>query len=87
MDSDFNSIACEYQLLGPVGTKLEEFETRRVYSEKASTVCPGEEFKYATINGYLEFVFQENSVREITWLSLYRVAIVFERLHFQNENV
>ena len=26
MDSDFNSIACEYQFLGPVRIKLEEFE-------------------------------------------------------------
>ena len=41
-----------------------------------------EEFKNATITGHFGFVFEENSVKEITYD--YRDGIVFKRLRFKN---
>jgi len=59
--------------LGPVHTTPEEFEnggfTLKTYQMFSSHTTP-EEFENATNNrGQFGFVFEENSSREITWLS------------------
>jgi len=63
---------------------LEEFENGgfalQTYQMFSVHTTP-EEFKNA-ITGHFRFVFEENSVREIT--RNYRDAIVFEKLRFQN---
>ena len=56
-------------MLGPVYTTLEEFDsggfilkTHQMFSIHTTS----EEFKNATITGHFGFVFEENSIREIT---------------------
>ena len=45
-----------------------------------SVLTTQKEFKNATITGHFRFVFDENSVREITWLALRHL---YEKLRFQ----
>jgi len=58
--------------LGPVHTTLKEFEnggfTMKTHQTFTVHTTP-EKFKNATITGHFVFVFVENSVGEITWLS------------------
>ena len=50
-------------------------KTRQIFSVHTTL----EKFENATISGHFEFVFEENSVRQITWLP---DVIVFEKLCF-----